>query len=80
MLIAPFLDRSNNDEQEAEIDEIFDSMKETRDNPGLINVREDDQILGSSQGPSLIKLVLMRSRGSTIKIISAKKSGLWQEL
>lgn len=80
MLIAPFLDRSNNDEQEAEIDEIFDSMKETRDNPGLINIREDDQILGRSQGPSLIKLVLMRSRGSTIKIISAKKSGLWQEL
>ena len=45
MLLAPFLDHLNDDEEEAEIDEIFDGMKETRDNPGLKNICEDDQLI-----------------------------------
>jgi len=40
-----FLDRLNDDEEEAEIDEIFDGMKERRDNPGLKNICEDDQLI-----------------------------------
>jgi len=75
-----FLDRLNDDEEEAEIDEIFDGMKERRDKPGLKNTCEDDQLIREFTMALLDKIGSQEEQRRKDKDNIRTKSGLSQEL